>query len=94
MSLSIRNQLAGTVTSVTRGEVMAAVKVRLDGGQDVTAAITLEAVKELDLAEGSCWRRRVRCVRRRRPCGGRRTVGHRGTRRSVPMRTARLSFGA
>lgn len=53
MSLSIRNQLAGTVTSVTQGEVMAAVKVRLDGGQDVTAAITLEAVKELDLAEGS-----------------------------------------
>ncbi|MGW5867274.1 TOBE domain-containing protein [Streptomyces sp. NPDC055239] len=53
MSLSIRNQIAGTVTAVTPGEVMATVKVRLDGGQDVTAAITLEAVKELGLAEGS-----------------------------------------
>ncbi|MET8682809.1 TOBE domain-containing protein [Streptomyces sp. NPDC004732] len=53
MSLSIRNQIVGTVTSVTPGEVMATVKVRLDGGQDVTAAITLEAVKELGLAEGS-----------------------------------------
>ncbi|MET9365744.1 TOBE domain-containing protein [Streptomyces sp. NPDC006632] len=53
MSLSIRNQIAGTVTSVTPGEVMATVKVRLDGGQDITAAITLEAVKELGLAEGS-----------------------------------------
>ncbi|MFE6158385.1 molybdopterin-binding protein [Streptomyces sp. NPDC056486] len=53
MSLSIRNQIAGIVTSVTPGEVMATVKVRLDGGQDVTAAITLEAVKELGLAEGS-----------------------------------------
>ncbi|MFE9557571.1 molybdopterin-binding protein [Streptomyces sp. NPDC006692] len=53
MSLSIRNQIAGTVRSVNRGEVMATVKVRLAGGQDVTAAITLEAVKELGLAEGS-----------------------------------------
>ncbi|MEU9099912.1 TOBE domain-containing protein [Streptomyces sp. NPDC048361] len=53
MSLSIRNQIAGTVTSVTAGEVMATVKVRLGGGQEITAAITLEAVKELGLAEGS-----------------------------------------
>ncbi|MCX5136725.1 TOBE domain-containing protein [Streptomyces sp. NBC_00340] len=53
MSLSIRNQIPGTVTAVTTGEVMAAVKVRLDGGQDLTAAITLEAVKDLGLAEGS-----------------------------------------
>lgn len=53
MSLSIRNQLSGTVSSVTAGEVMAAVKVRLTSGQDVTAAVTLDAVKELGLAEGS-----------------------------------------
>ncbi|MGW2860577.1 TOBE domain-containing protein [Streptomyces sp. NPDC001205] len=53
MSLSIRNQIAGTVTAITPGEVMATVKVRLNGGQVVTAAITLEAVKELGLAEGS-----------------------------------------
>ncbi|MFF3453939.1 molybdopterin-binding protein [Streptomyces sp. NPDC002730] len=53
MSLSIRNQIPGTVVSVTSGEVMATVKVRLDGGQEITAAITLEAVKELGLAAGS-----------------------------------------
>ncbi|WP_405783319.1 molybdopterin-binding protein [Streptomyces sp. NBC_00859] len=53
MSLSIRNQIVGTVTSVTAGEVMATVKVRLSGGQVITAAITLEAVKELGLAEDS-----------------------------------------
>ncbi|MFE0104907.1 molybdopterin-binding protein [Streptomyces sp. NPDC059009] len=53
MSLSIRNQIAGTVASVTTGEAMATVKVRLDGGQDITAAITTEAVKDLGLAEGS-----------------------------------------
>jgi molybdate transport system regulatory protein len=53
MTLSIRNQLPGTVASVTPGEVMATVKVRLDGGQDLTAAVTLEAVEDLGLTTGS-----------------------------------------
>ena len=60
MSLSIRNQIPGTVTAITAGEVMAAVKVRLNGGQDLTAAITLEAVKDLGLAEGSAVRALVK----------------------------------
>lgn len=60
MSLSIRNQLPGTVTAVTPGDAMATVKVRLDGGQGLTAAITLEAVKELGLAEGSTVRALVK----------------------------------
>jgi molybdate transport system regulatory protein len=53
MSLSIRNRLPGTVTSVSPGKVMATVKSRLPGGQEVTAAITREAVEELGIAEGS-----------------------------------------
>ncbi|MFD7964233.1 molybdopterin-binding protein [Streptomyces zaomyceticus] len=53
MTLSIRNQLPGTVTAVTTGEAMTSVKVRLAGGQDITAAITADAVKDLGLAEGS-----------------------------------------
>ncbi|GGZ00456.1 molybdenum-binding protein [Streptomyces olivaceoviridis] len=53
MTLSIRNQLPGTVTEVRPGEVMATVKVRLTGGQDLTAAVTLEAVEQLGLAPGS-----------------------------------------
>lgn len=52
MSLSI-NQIAGTVTAVTVGEAMATVKVRLEGGQEITAAITAEAVEDLGLATGS-----------------------------------------
>ncbi|WP_326720182.1 TOBE domain-containing protein [Streptomyces sp. NBC_00243] len=56
MSLSIRNQLPGTVASVTPGEVMATVKIRLDGGQDLTAAVTLEAVEDLGLTTGSAVR--------------------------------------
>jgi molybdopterin-binding protein len=54
MRLSTRNQLPGTVTEVNVGGVMATVKVRLDGGdQIVTASITKEAVEEPGLAEGT-----------------------------------------
>ncbi|WP_432587609.1 TOBE domain-containing protein [Streptomyces sp. HD1123-B1] len=53
MSLSIRNQLPATVIAVTSGEAMATVQSRLDGGQVVTAAVTLGAVEELGIAEGS-----------------------------------------
>ncbi|MFG3116134.1 molybdopterin-binding protein [Streptomyces sp. NPDC048197] len=53
MSLSIRNQLPGTVRSVSPGEVMALVRVRLDGGQEITAAVTREAVGQLGLTEGT-----------------------------------------
>ena len=56
MGLSIRNQLTGTVTAVNPGEVMATVKSRLSGGQEITAAITLEAVDDLGIAEGSAIR--------------------------------------
>ena len=53
MTLSIRNQLPGTVTAVTPGEAMAVVKVHLAGGQDLTASITLDAVTELGLTPGA-----------------------------------------
>ncbi|WP_405774396.1 molybdopterin-binding protein [Streptomyces sp. NBC_01538] len=60
MSLSIRNQIPGTVIAVTTGEVMATVKVRLDGGQEITAAITRESVRDLDLATGTAVRALVK----------------------------------
>ena len=53
MKLSTRNQLTGTVISVTSGEAMAVVKVRLDGGQIITSSVTKEAADDLGLAEGS-----------------------------------------
>ena len=53
MRLSTRNQIGGTVEEVTNGEVMSLVKVRLNGGDTVTAAITREATEELGLAPGS-----------------------------------------
>ncbi|HET6502996.1 MAG TPA: TOBE domain-containing protein [Amycolatopsis sp.] len=53
MGLSIRNRFAGTVTAVTPGEAMATVRTRLSGGQEITAAITRDAVEDLGLAAGS-----------------------------------------
>jgi molybdate transport system regulatory protein len=62
MTLSIRNQLPGTVTTVTPGEAMATVTIRLAGGQDLTAAITLESVGALGLAQGSSVRALVKAT--------------------------------
>jgi molybdopterin-binding protein len=53
LKLSTRNQLAGTVASITQGEAMAVVKVQLDGGQVITSSITKEAVDDLELTAGS-----------------------------------------
>jgi molybdopterin-binding protein len=54
MRLSTRNQLTGTITEVTLGTVMATVKVRIDGGdQVVTASITKDAAEDLGLQAGT-----------------------------------------
>jgi molybdopterin-binding protein len=52
METSARNQLAGTVASVTIGAVMAEVVVDV-GGQQVVAAITKDSVDRLGIAQGS-----------------------------------------
>ncbi|MGW1024582.1 TOBE domain-containing protein [Streptomyces sp. NPDC002577] len=56
MSLSIRNQIPGIVVSITSGQAMATVRVGLANGGHITAAITQDAVRELDLDEGSAVR--------------------------------------
>jgi molybdopterin-binding protein len=52
MKLSASNRLTGTVTSITRGEAIANVVLDV-GGQRVVSSITVEAVDELGLKEGS-----------------------------------------
>ena len=52
MKLSARNKLDGTVTSITKGEAIANVAIDV-GGQRLVASITVEAVDELGLREGS-----------------------------------------
>ena len=52
MKLSARNQIAARVTSITHGEAIA--NVVLDaGGLRIVASITVEAVRELGISEGS-----------------------------------------
>jgi molybdopterin-binding protein len=52
VKLSARNQLRGTVSAVKRGEAIANVVVDV-GGQRIVSSITVEAVDDLGLAEGS-----------------------------------------
>jgi molybdopterin-binding protein len=52
MRISARNKLAGTVTGIEEGAAIA--NVALDvGGNRVVASITVEAVHELGLQEGT-----------------------------------------
>lgn len=53
MRLSTRNQLTGTVAGIDIGNVMAVVKIDLDGGQQIMASITRDAVAELGLDAGA-----------------------------------------
>jgi molybdopterin-binding protein len=52
MKLSARNQLRGTVRGINRGEAIANVELEV-AGQRLVASITVEAVEELALQEGT-----------------------------------------
>ena len=52
MRLSARNQLKGKVVAVKEGAVEAQVTLEV-GGQQITAVVTDDAVKELGIAVGS-----------------------------------------
>jgi molybdopterin-binding protein len=52
MALSARNQIKGTVTEITQGEAIANVEIDVNGMR-LVASITVEAVKELELREGT-----------------------------------------
>ena len=52
MELSARNQLAGRITAITSGAVMAEVTIDIGNGQTLVAAITRSSVERMGLAEG------------------------------------------
>jgi molybdopterin-binding protein len=52
VKLSARNQLSGTVQSINEGAAIANVVLDVSG-QRLVASITVEAVKELGLSEGT-----------------------------------------
>ncbi|MGI4975319.1 MAG: TOBE domain-containing protein [Janthinobacterium lividum] len=52
MKLSARNQIHGTITSVTRGQTTGHVHIDIGNGVTVHSSITNEAIDELDLKVG------------------------------------------
>lgn len=52
MKLSARNQIPARVTAINEGAAIANVELDM-GGQRLVASITVEAVRELSLREGS-----------------------------------------
>jgi molybdopterin-binding protein len=52
MPLSARNRIKGNVTAITQGEATANVEIDANGLR-IVASITVEAVQELGLREGS-----------------------------------------
>ena len=52
MRISARNQLSGRVTGISQGEAIANVEVNV-AGHRIVSSITVEAVRDLGIAEGS-----------------------------------------
>ena len=52
MKLSARNQLKGKITEIQEGAVNAIVKINVGNGNILTADITMQSVKELNLTVG------------------------------------------
>ncbi|MBW4080696.1 molybdopterin-binding protein [Paenibacillus sp. S150] len=52
MKISARNQFEGKVVSIEEGQVNAKIVVDT-GGQKITSIISVEALRELELKEGS-----------------------------------------
>lgn len=52
MKLSARNQLKGTIKEIENGAVNAVIKLDIGGGNIISATISMDAVKSLNLAVG------------------------------------------
>ena len=53
MKISARNQLKGKVVSIKEGAVNGVVVIDIGGGNEISAAITMDSIKGLGLKPGS-----------------------------------------
>jgi molybdate transport system regulatory protein len=92
MKLSARNQLQGTVETVTEGAVNGVVTVNV--GQDaITADITMEAIKDLGLATGKSATVVVKATNVLLATGSERLAGL-SARNQLPGTVAKVTKGA
>lgn len=52
MKLGARNQLKGTITSIEKGTVNGIVTIRIAGGEEVVANLSVGSIEELGLKVG------------------------------------------
>ena len=52
MKISARNTLKGTVENVEEGAIMANVKIKIESPDILTAIITKESIKDLNIKDG------------------------------------------
>lgn len=52
MKISARNVFEGTIEGVEEGAIMANVKIKIESPEIITAIITKESIKDLDIKEG------------------------------------------
>jgi molybdopterin-binding protein len=52
MKLSARNQIKGTIVAIDEGAVNAIVKIKIGTGEIISATISMNAVKDLELTVG------------------------------------------
>lgn len=53
MKLSARNQIKGTIVSITEGAVNGIVKIDIGGGNIIASTVSMSAIEELKLEVGA-----------------------------------------
>jgi len=53
MKISARNQIPGTVKTITKGPINAEIVITIAGGNEIVSIITLSSAEKLKLKEGS-----------------------------------------
>ena len=53
MKISARNQIPGTVKTITKGPINAEIVITIAGGNEIVSSITTHSAEKMNLKEGS-----------------------------------------